>query len=353
MSSEISYAAQKIAAMALGACLTLSATPVKAEREREAQASDPFTRSYSIAPHDGRSPSVDYRDEMKAQISDWLADLKNVPWEASFLDLEAERIEEPSAQPSREIRVYGAEIEFFIGLDDEIDADMSVREVQELISYVRIDGLQIAGLETPDWRFQALPAHSRIDQGIRVIQFGSGEITLVIDTDFSAVYGRDRRVVAGVPEDILPEFVYLEERQRFSGKITLHIAFNELPSHRDSDDRSVWRKIGHEAWRRDHAPTIFELMAINAGEHMKSGEGNPVVTFRVNRANFVPPGLEGEHVVSATITVFDMLDDAVKAERWKGLAMLSNGHWFLQEMYLSQKCRRGPDLEVWTSLPCP
>lgn len=325
MSLEIRSAAKRIGTIIPAAWLALAALPTGAEQRPQAQMPVEFTRSYSIAPHDGRSPSVDYRKDMEARASDWIADRKNEPWEAEFSDLTAELIEHSSAQPSREIRVYGAEIELFIGLDDEIDADMSVREVQELISYVRIDGLQIAGLDTPDWRFQALPAHPRIDQGVRVIQFGGGEITLVIDTDFSAVYGRDRRVVAGVPEDILPEFAYHEEQQRFSGQITLHIVFNELPRHRDSDDRSVWRKVGHEAWRRDHAPTIFELMSINAGARMKSTEGNPVVTLRVARANFAPAGLEGEHVVSATITVFEMLDDAVKAERWKGLAMLSNG----------------------------
>lgn len=353
MSLGIRSAAKRIGTITTAAWLALTASPTGAEQRSQAHMPTEFTRSYSIAPHDGRSPSVEYRKDMKARAINWLADRKNEPWEAEFSDLTAELIEHSSAQPSREIRVYGADIELFIGLDDEIDAGMSVREVQELISYVRVDGLQIAGLGTPDWRFQALPAHPRIDQGIRVIQFGGGEIALVIDTDFSAVYGRDRRVLAGVPDDILPEFAHLEERQQFSGQITLHIAFDEFPRHRDSDDRSVWRKIGHEAWRRDHAPTIFELMSINAGERIKSTEGNPAVTLRVTRTKFAPAGLEGKHVVSATITVFDMLDDAVKAERWKGLAMLSNGHWFLQEMYLSQKCRRGPDQEVWTSLPCP
>ena len=213
-----------------------------------------FTRSYAIAPHDGRSPSVEYRDEMKAQVSDWLADLKNEPWEAEFFALEAERIEPSSVQPHLQIRVYGAEIELFIGLDDEIVADMTAHEVEELIKYVEADRLPRAGMDTSDWRFWAVPARARIDQSIRVTQFGGKEMTLVIDTDFSGIYGRDRRVVAGVPEDILPEFGYLEERQQFSGEITLRIALNDLPRQWNADYQPVWRKIGHEVWRRDNAP---------------------------------------------------------------------------------------------------
>ncbi|MXO89288.1 hypothetical protein [Pontixanthobacter aquaemixtae] len=309
-------------------------------------------RTYTIKPHDGREPSDEYKREMESVAVDWLTDLGSDPWRVTFLGLESEFSDSPYAPLPQYLRVYGGGFELTVGFDDEINSYMSADEIQNRISFVGSSGFPILELNSEDWRFEASVPSTHIEKGIRVTKFGDGSMTLTIDTGFFAVYGTDRRVVPGVPEFIMPEFAYFQHRQAFTGEITLEMSIDAFKKAETAQEHPTWREIQHEAWRRANAPSIFELMSIYAGDHLASAEGQPAVTFRAHRTRNVAEEFSGEHMVSATITVFDLPNDSIKGQRWTGLVRFNDDQWYLERLYLSQKCRRGPDEDRWTSSPC-
>lgn len=310
------------------------------------------TRSYAILPHDGREPSDEYRREMENHAGNWLAALGSDPWRITFTDLASELVENPHTPLPQYLRVPGDGFELTIGFDDEIHGGLTAEEVQSRINFVATSGFPIEEIETEDWRFEASVPSTHIDKGIRVTRFGDGAMTLQIDLGFFAVYGRDRRVVAGVPEVILPEFGYFQKRRAFAGEIKLEMSIDAFIQAPPTKDHPTWREVQHEAWGRAHAPSVLELMSVYSGDHLASAKGQPAITSRAHRTTQVAAELSDQHMVSATISLFELADDSVEAQRWSGLARLHEGKWQLERLYFSQRCRRGPEKGRWTSAPC-
>ena len=48
-----------------------------------------------------------------------------------------------------------------------------------------------------------------------------------------------------------------------------------------------------------------------------------------------------------------LFDDAISAERYRGVSSPSSGGWFHGEVGRQVKCRRGPTRGEWTMGPCP
>lgn len=229
---------------------------------------------------------------------------------------------------------------------------MSPEEVQALVNFIGTDGFPMTNLSSNDWKWEASLTKANITNGIRVAKFADGRLILKIAAGLSAVLCQDRRVVSGIPYPTLPEFAYLNHARPFDGEITLEVSIAALKVTANEHDAAIWRNINHEAWKRAKAPSVFELMSLYAHRHLAQAEGLPAITFQAYRTNEVPEAFEDQHMVSATITIFGMLDDSIEAERWSGLARMHSGEWYLERLYLSRKCRRAPDEYRWTSSPC-
>lgn len=308
-------------------------------------------KAYRIISSDGRPPSAEYKQEMSKKAAKWLTKLGSENWQVEYLGLKAAVSESPYAPLPQYIRVSGPGLGITIGLDNSINADMTAQEVQNLINFVANSGFPIEELDNDHWYVQASTPSSHIERGFRVTEFGDGKMTLMISTDFFAVYGQDKRVVPD-PDAYTPEFAYFQNRQSFRGDISLKISFDELQSVDAPADDPTWRKIGHEAWGRASAKSLFDLFSVYAESHLEKAEGQPVINFRAHKTTNVPTKFAGSDMVQAAITIFGLPDDSLKAQRWTGLARFGDGTWYLEELWLSQKCQRGLANDRWTSLPC-
>ncbi len=314
---------------------------------------DTLTRSYAIHPHDGREPSGAYKRETEAKAAAWLTQIGSNKWQPDFAGLTGEFEANPFAPLPQYLRVFGGNVSFTIGFDQKINANMSAAEVEGLINYIGADGFSISALSSEDWKCDARLLRSpHITRGIRVTKFKDGALGLKIGTEFSALACQDRRVTSGLPYPTLPDFSYVSLAQAFAADLTLEIAIPTLKGAVTTTNPAIWRKINHEAWRLARAPSVFELMSIYADGHLNAAEGRPAVTFNAYRTDDVPEGFKDHHMVLATITTFGILDDSIEAERWSGLARLHDGKWYLERLYLSQKCKRSPEPGAWTSSPC-
>ena len=61
---------------------------------------------------------------------------------------------------------------------------------------------------------------------------------------------------------------------------------------------------------------------------------------------------EGD-VAVVEMVLTGLLDDAVSAERYRGVSSPVPGGWFHGELGRQVKCRRGPTPDEWTTGPCP
>jgi hypothetical protein len=314
---------------------------------------DSLIRSYAIAPHDGREPSAEYMRETSTKTAAWRTQIESNKWQPSFANLTGEFDANPFAPLPQYLRIAGDDVSLTIGFDQKINANMSATEVEGLINYIGTEGFPIGALSSEDWKCDARLLRSpHITSGIRVTKFEGGTMVLKINTDFSAVACQDRRVTSGLPNPTLPGFAYFNHAQPFAADLTLETSIPALKRTVTTANPTIWRNINHEAWKTVQASSVFELMSIYADGHLSVEEGRPAITFQAYRTEDVPEGLKGQHMVLATITTFGILDDSIEAERWSGLVRLQDGKWYLERLYLSQKCRRGPEEYRWTSSPC-
>lgn len=309
-------------------------------------------KSYRILPSDGPPPSMEYKQEMSKRAAKWLDKLVSENWQVEYSGLRAEVSENSYAPLPQYMRVSGLGLDLTIGLDNHINANMTADEVQGLINFVSNSGFPIEKLGNDHWHIEASTLRSHLETGFRVTHFGNGKMTIKISTDFFAVYGLDKRVIP-FPDALTPEFAYFQNRQSFRGDITLQISIDELQSADDPIGDPTWRKIGQEAWGRASAKSIFDLFSVYADRHLENADGQPAITLRTQKTNNVPEKFAGSDMASTTITIFGLPDDSVKTQRWTGLARFADGMWYLEDLWLSQKCQRGEHKERWTSEPCP
>ena len=73
-------------------------------------------------------------------------------------------------------------------------------------------------------------------------------------------------------------------------------------------------------------------------------EGGPTITLDLRR--------EGDLAVVEMVRT-GLLDDAVSAERYRGVSEPVAGGWFHGELGRQVKCARGESPDEWTTGPCP
>ncbi len=113
-----------------------------------------------------------------------------------------------------------------LGFSGPITADTSLETVQERLLYVAMDRLPTPGLEVEGWDIKPRTPTSSIrdKEAISITAFEDGKITLHVETEFFALYGRDPSV--RVPADAAsPPGSYFQIRRAFPLQLTVEAPF--------------------------------------------------------------------------------------------------------------------------------
>jgi hypothetical protein len=98
---------------------------------------------------------------------------------------------------------------------------------------------------------------------------------------------------------------------------------------------TVFRIIG--------APTVWDALAPLGQSFAPEGAG-PALTVRIR--------VSGNDQVADVLRT-DLADDAINSQHIRIEFRREPEGWYPTNAYVRQKCRRGPDPEIWTRAPCP
>ncbi len=107
-----------------------------------------------------------------------------------------------------------------LGFGTEITPDSTIAQLREQIEYVALDALPTPGLREEGWEISPRTPISSFSEGVELLDYRDGRITLRIKTGFFALSGSDSRVI--VPADAgMPEDAYFQIREEFPLDLTI------------------------------------------------------------------------------------------------------------------------------------
>jgi hypothetical protein len=91
------------------------------------------------------------------------------------------------------------------------------------------------------------------------------------------------------------------------------------------------------------APTVWDALA-PLGQSFEPEGADPALTVRIR--------VSGDDQIADVLRT-SLADDAINSEHIRIEFRREPEGWYATNAYVRQKCRRGPDPEIWTRAPCP
>jgi hypothetical protein len=128
-----------------------------------------------------------------------------------------------------------------LGFNGELSARSPRRTVQRLFSYLVLERLPTPGLALSGWEVRPLTPSSHVVQGVEILHYGNGRISLRVRTRFFALSGQDPAAISHLPADAAaPPSAYFQIRQPFPLDLTLEapLLFQSDENRRERPGRS-------------------------------------------------------------------------------------------------------------------
>ena len=112
-----------------------------------------------------------------------------------------------------------------LGFDGQFDKNSTLKQLKSGFKYIALDRLPTPGLDQGGWNIRPQTPISSFKDGVEIVDFKDGKITLHVKTKFFALYGNDPSVI--VPADApSPEGSYFQIRKSFPLDLKLVAPFD-------------------------------------------------------------------------------------------------------------------------------
>lgn len=107
-----------------------------------------------------------------------------------------------------------------LGFKDSVTLESTTEELRKNFKYIALDKLPTPGLSEEGWEISPRTPVSSFQDGVEILDFRDGKITLRVKTSFFALSGRDTQIL--VPADApMPAGSYFQLRNNFDLDLTI------------------------------------------------------------------------------------------------------------------------------------